>query len=350
MPHRILRKKTNRGKIGEVPGSLVIDDDAIATTFETFVYDEESIEEYDELIAPASGRVTWLNVIGLGDADALMSVSEHFDIHPLVMEDVANVVQRPRAEWYNNGIYCVIKRFDIPPPLMSEQISFFLGEGFVVTFQERPGDCFDPVRERLRHSRGRIRSWDADYLFYALLDAVVDSYFPLLEAYEDRFEELENLALEDDRLVERSEIYSLRNELRELRRALWPVRELMTQLVRIEGFTSPKVQPFLRDAHDHAVSINDELDSMREATLSLIDFLSTEVGNRMNEIMKVLTIVSSVFIPLSFLAGLYGMNFNTEHPANLPELSFSYGYPTLLVVMLVIVIGMVLFFRKKEWL
>lgn len=345
-----LKPKTNRGKIGEVPGSIVVDAAASPTSIHSFSYNSDTLTEHDGLPPADADGVIWIDAVGLGDVDALNEIQERFSIHPLAMEDVVNVTQRSRSEWYESGVYAVLRRYEREDALASEQLSFYLVGDVVVSFQERTGDCFEPVRDRLRGSKGRIRHFGADYLLFALIDSVVDSYFPLLEQYDDRFNEIEAALLVDERDIPRGSLYALRTEIRELRRGIWPTREMILQLTRIDGIITPKAAPFFRDALEHSTSTVYELDNLNDGLSALIDFQNTQVGNRMNEIMKVLTIVSSVFIPLGFLAGLYGMNFNTEHPANLPELGFAYGYPTLLFVMISIVIGMLFFFRRKHWI
>jgi magnesium transporter len=231
-------------------------------------------------------------------------------------------------------------------------VSLFFGERYVVTFQEREGDCFEPVRNRIRRARGRLRENRPDYLAYALLDAVIDAYFPIVEAYGDRLEALEDRVLEEPTSDVVSEIHAVKRELSNIRRAVWPLRDVVNLLLREQHpLLREDTRLYLRDAYDHTIQLVELVESHREIASGLLDVYLSSVSNRMNEVMKVLTIIATIFIPLSFVAGLYGMNFDRQASAwNMPELSWDYGYPAALGVMLAIALGMLWFFRRKRWL
>lgn len=238
------------------------------------------------------------------------------------------------------------------PGLELEQVSLFFGERFVLTFRERPGDCFEPVCERLRRSRGRFRRSGSDYLAYALLDAVVDSYFPIVESYGDRLEELEDriLTKPDSKLV--NEIHAIKRDLVMIRRAVWPLREAVSQLVREEHERiRTETRLYLRDVHDHTHQLVELTETQREVAAGMLDIYLSSMSHRMNEVMKVLTIIATIFIPLSFVASVYGMNFDRDvSPWNMPELTWRYGYPFALALMAAIAVGMLVYFRRKRWI
>ena len=345
------RKRTNRGKVGAVPGTIVIDDDALPTRYHSIKYHAKELQELDGFAVPEEDWVVWQDAVGLGDSEALRSIQDKFTLHPLVMEDVVNVSQRPKIETHVDGVFCVLRRYDFDGEhLDQEQLSFFLGDHFVFTFQERDGDCFEAVRRRLRESQGRIRNVGEDYLFYALIDAVVDSYFPVVETIRDTLYDTEQEILRDFESVDRKLLYQTRGQIMELRRAVWPIRDIAIGMAREDDWFTNATRPFIRDIQDHSVELVDELDSMRELVTTLLELQASQLSNRMNQVMHVLTVMSSIFIPLGFLAGLYGMNFNTDHPTNLPELNFEYGYVTLLLFMFLIVVVSLAVFKKKRWI
>ncbi len=296
-----------------------------------------------------TGSVTWVDVKGLSDVEAIRQVSEHVGLHRLAAEDIVSTSQRPKVEPYPDVLYVVLRMLSTNVDTMeveNEQVSLVLGSNFVLSFQEHEGDVFDPVRERLRNNRGVIRERGADYLAYALMDAVVDHYFLVVETLGDSLDVLEIQVLEDATQSTVREMHQLKRELISVRRAVWPLREVIASLYRD---SSPLIQEetrlFLRDVHDHTVQVADTIESLRDVVSGLMDLHLSSVSNRMNEVMKVLTIMSTIFIPLSFLAGLYGMNFD-----NMPELHTPWGYPVLLSVMVISVFGMLWFFRRKGWL
>lgn len=347
--------------MGAVPGTLQADPGAQPSKMRVIAYGPNKLHEAEcssiaevKLIQKREPKVLWLDVTGLADAGLLQEIGEHFGLHRLALEDVLSTDQRPKVEPYDSADFAVLRMAQRLPDgaLDIEQISFFLGDGFVITFQEREGDVFDPIRARIRDARGRIRTSGPDYLLYALFDAVVDNVFPIIENMSIRLEDEEERILRntgEDDVVER--LYDVRRELILLRRALWPLREAVAQLQRLEGERlADETRVYLRDVADHAVQIVDLLESEREVVSTLMDVHLSQVSHKMNEVMKVLTIMSTIFIPLGFLAGLYGMNFDTSSPYNMPELDWRYGYPALIGVMLLVAVGMVFFFRRRKWL
>lgn len=345
--------------VGKPPGSVVPPADAPPTTIKLLAYSPTTIEErpiahVDDLLALRKrGAVRWVDVTGTGNAPELVRLGEIFSLHPLALEDVVNGNQRPKAEEYPEHLFVVV-RMPIPKTdsLRFEQLAIFLGHDFVITIQEEAGDCFDGVRQRLRQALGRVRKLGADYLAYALLDAVIDSFFPLLEEYSDRLEELEGRVLTTSANALASDIHALRHDLRVIRRLLWATREMLGGLGRTElTLVQEGTRPFLRDCHDHTVQLLDIVEGCQELATGLRDLHMSALSARMNEIMKLLTIISTIFIPLSFIAGVYGMNFDTEASRlNMPELHWRLGYPFALGLMFATAGFFVWFFRRKGWL
>jgi magnesium transporter len=291
--------------------------------------------------------VVWLDVRGLGDPALLREAAEVFGLHRLVIADVANTTQHPKVERYPERLFLVARQVAIAGGVLeSEQLSVVVGPGFVLTFQERPGDCFDPVRERIRAGTGQVRGAGPDYLAHALLDAVVDSYFPLLEELGERMERLEEEILEASEPRQVLTIRDLKRDLLLLRRIVWPQREAMHQLVREPGpLIQPETLPYLADVYDHLVRLLEILESFRELGTGLMEVYLSMVSQRMNEVMKVLTVIATIFIPLTFIAGIYGMNF-----AHMPELGWRWGYFACLGVMAVTALGFLAWFRRRGWL
>ena len=307
----------------------------------------DSIEDCFELAdAPP---VTWVNIDGLHDVSIAEAVRERFGVHPLALEDVLSPTQRPKVEEYPSHLLIVVRMLSFDretESIVSEQVSLVVGPSYLFSFQERKGDVFEPVRERIRSARGRIRGRGTDYLAYALIDTLVDSYFGIIEHIGDLIEELEEQALGDATLQTMHRIHHLRREMLVLRRAVWPLREAVGQLYRGETeLIEEETQLFFRDIYDHSVQVIDTVETMRDLLSGAMDLYMTGVSNRMNEVMKVLTIIATIFIPLSFFAGLYGMNFEY-----MPELAFRWAYPTLLAVMAAIALGMLWLFRRRGWL
>ena len=353
-----LKRKRPPRTIGAVPGTLRVDPDAPKPVVHVMVYGPDSCEEQevtDLASLPgllAKAPVTWVNVDGLGDADVIKQIGDIFGVHPLALEDVVNVPQRPKVEQYGAHLFVVIRMASLGEDLETEQISLFLGDNFVLTFQEHAGDCLDPVRHRIRKGMGRIRKAKADYLAYALLDAVIDGFFPVLEQYGERLEALEAdvTAGPDSGTVSR--INHAKRDLLGIRRAIWPQREATSALLREElEMISEETRPYLRDCYDHVIQLIDMVETYREIASGLVDAYQTSISNRMNEVMKVLTIIATIFIPLGFFAGLWGMNFNPDKSFwNMPLTQQPWGYRVAVGLMLLTVIGMLTFFWRKGWL
>jgi magnesium transporter len=296
--------------------------------------------------------VTWINVEGLGDAGVIHRLGELFGLHALALEDVVNVHQRSKVEAYDQHLFIVARMMHLAESLETEQISIFLGSNFVLTFQQgHPGDCFDPVRERIRTHSGKIRSRPTDYLAYAILDAVIDSYFPIVEHYGDRLDEIDEQLSANQGPAVSARIHEVRSDLLLLRRAIRPHREALNALVRDEhSLVSSETRVFLRDCYDHTVQLIELLEVYRETCIDLRDYFVSLVSQRMNQVMKVLTVIATIFMPLSFIAGVYGMNFNTLVPGNMPELNLPYGYFLALGGMASVAIGLLLFFYRNRWI
>ncbi|RMF58032.1 MAG: magnesium and cobalt transport protein CorA [Bacteroidetes bacterium] len=352
--NRYLKKR--RKKVGLPPGTLVPlverTDPVRLTLFDYGPdhFEERALEDVEDVFPYRdSPHVTWINVDGSHDTETVRRLGAHFGLHPLVLEDIVSTAQRPKVEVYEDYLFIVIRmlRFDRERrQIEAEQLSLVVSEGFVLSFQERPGDVLDPIRHRLRLEQGRLRRSGADYLAYAILDVIVDHYFVVLEEVGELLEELEDEVLRDPSMEVQQKIRDLRRELILMRRAVWPVRELFMTLERIElPLFREETRPFLRDAYDHIIQVIDIVESLRDVISGLMDLYMSSLSNRMNEIMKFLTIVGTIFIPLTFIAGIYGMNF--EH---MPELHYRYGYPLVMLAMVAIAAGMLLYFRRKRWL
>ncbi len=343
--------------IGAPPGALPKTSNQDLPKIRVMAYGRETLEEFEvtttkELKALKNKyRVLWVDVDGVAHGSTVKKIGAVFGLHPLALEDVVHLGQRPKAETYDDHLYTVLQVPHVTDRLTLEQVSIFLGEGFVVTFQEDPKDCLAPVRERIRTGKGRLRKSGADYLTYALVDAIVDHYFPALEQYGGLLDTLESHVMEQSGLDINTEIHAIRQELSSLRRLLWAMRDTLSLLCRdaSDDFL-PETTPFLRDCLDHATQLMDVVESCREMGASLMDFHLSNMSHRMNEVMKVLTIIATLFIPLSFIAGVYGMNFDQQSSWNMPELSWAYGYPFALGLMTATALGFVVYFRRKGWL
>lgn len=348
---------------GTAPATLEKPSDEDSRPSEIFLiqYDADSIFEgkfdtFEELMArydPA--KVNWINIDGLGTLEILRKLSERFSIHPLALEDVLNTTQRPKVERYTEQYFIISEMIyqEDKQRIAVEQLSLFLGESYVITLQEECGhDVFETVRARLRSGRGYARKMKADYLAYALLDATVDQFFPILETVGDSIEELEEELLKKPTRETLKKLYEGKRLLMQLRRAAWPQREIFNTLMRDDtGLVSSETQVFLRDCYDHTTQIIDILESFRDLAAGLMDVYLSSLGFRTNEIMRVLTVFSVFFMPLTFIAGVYGMNFDTSvSPFNMPELRWYFGYPICLIVMAAVALGMLVFFKRKHWL
>lgn len=311
-----------------------------------------SIEETLAALREESSGVTWVHVAGIHEIAGLEALGKRFGLHPLTLEDVVNAGQRPKLEDYDDYLFVVMRVIHSAEAVAGEQISMYLGRGWVLTFEEIPEDAFDLVRDRIRRGKGQIRSAGADYLAYAIVDAVVDHYFPVLEELGERIEAVEDELVADPTHDTLEKIHQLKRELLLLRRAAWPQREVISALGRGEAeLVRRETRVFLRDCYDHTIQIMDIVETYRDLANSMMDLYLSSVSNRINEIMKVLTVIASIFIPLSFIAGVYGMNFNTKaSPLNMPELDWYWGYPVLWLLMIALAAGMLLYFRRKKWI
>lgn len=322
-------------------------------------YTEKEIRDLSDIIHYfANWPVTWINVDPMNDAvDARVVIEQFgklFSLHELVVEDIVNVHQRSKVEEYEEHLFVVTRMLIDKDDLEqeTEQLSLFLGKNFVLTFREVAKDCLDPVRDKIRRGRGRVRNESADYLMYAIIDAVVDSYFPLLTTMADRIDAMEDKILEGFEEDTPSQMYQLRRDVLSLRRAIWPAREALNSLIRdTMPLISDTTRLYLRDCHDHAVRIIDLLEMYRDVCGALMEVHYTRASNRLNEVMKVLTIITTLFIPPTLVAGIYGMNFDPKaSPYNMPELNWPFGYPMALILMLVMPFGMIYYLHSKGWL
>ncbi len=347
---------------GSPPGTLEIDKDASVPNI--FLIDYSATDAIGlQLATPEecakhldTQSVSWVDVQGLGSEDVLLRLGKVFNLHPLVLEDVVNIPQRPKFEDYEDH-ELIIMHMVTPRKngkgFFREQVSLILGENYLLTVQEEPErDCFEPVRERIRRDKTAIRQHGADYLAYALIDAVVDGYFPVLEDYGERLEDLENKVVDKPTTRTLSKVHKIKRELLQLRRAIWPLRDAINALIRDDStLISNEIRLYMRDCYDHTVQVIDMVETYRELASNLMDVYLSSISNRTNEIMRVLTIISTIFIPLTFIAGVYGMNFDrTASPTNMPELGAPYGYVTVMGLMLVIASLQVYYFYKKGWI
>jgi len=349
-----LLKKRSR-KAGLSPGSLVhigeVRQSAPKTEVITFNRDRVDISHPDLekqcLLPPPEGAVTWVNVEGIGRLELLKKLGECYGIHLLVLEDIANTDQRPKAEEYDNYLFVVLKMLTpVESGVSSEQVSLVLGEGWLLTFQEGlDGDPFSPVRQRLNNVQGRVRNQGADFLAYSLMDVIVDNYFLVLEQVADSIELMEEELMRAPEPRTLAEIYRLKRELLFIHKAIWPLREVLNSMIRRE---SPIVQEptliYLRDLYDHTIQVIETVETLRDMLSGMLDIYLSSVSNRMNAVIKVLTIIATIFMPLTFIVGLYGMNFK-----HMPELEWQWGYPAVWLLMVVVTAGMLIFFKNKRW-
>jgi magnesium transporter len=354
MPKSLRRKSR---KAGLPPGTLVhIGEERTAKVKITIIdYDESNLQERDILKVEEcypfkqKSTVTWINIDGIHDVDIIEKIGTHYGLHPLLLEDIVNTEQRPKIEDFGDHLFIVIKMLSFDEEqggINIEQVSLVVGPNYVLSFQEKEGDVFEPVRDRIRRAKGRIRKMGADYLAYSLLDAIVDGYFLILEKIGDRIEDLEeNLISRPDARTLQT-IHSLKREMIFLRRSVWPLREVISGMSRKESaLVKETTGIFLRDVYDHTVQVIDTIETYRDFVSGMLDTYLSSISNRMNEVMKILTIFATIFIPLTFVAGIYGMNFSY-----MPELGWKWGYFGALAVMAVIGISLLVYFRNKKWL
>jgi len=293
--------------------------------------------------------VTWINITGIHDMTVIEALGKQFNLHPLLLEDVVNTEQRPKMDDYEDYLFIVLKMLYTgknSKRIQHEQLSLILVPGVVISLQEFEEDVFDPVRERIRKAKGRIRTTGADYLMYALIDTIVDHYFHLFEDIGEQVETLQEEVISDPQPQTLNQIQDLKREMIFLRKSVWPLREIISALVRGEsGLVSADVILYLRDVYDHTIQVIDTVETYRDMLAGMLDIYLSSVSNKMNEVMKVLTIIATIFIPLTFLAGVYGMNFKY-----MPELEFPWSYPILWVVMISVFGLLLIYFKRKKWL
>jgi magnesium transporter len=344
-----------------IPGTAPLQIDTAHPQIVLFDYNDQDIvrrdiEQIEDCVPYLdSGLATWVDVRGLGNEETWLQLKNVFNLHPTAVEDIVHVPQRPHVEEFDNQLVIIARMVTLQDDhrgFIGEQISFVLGENYLLTVQEEPYyDCLEFVRQRLHTDKSQIRKEGLDYLMYALLDSIIDGFFPILEMYGELIESLEEEVVTSPSPQTLATIYGIKRELLILRRAIWPQRDVISTLIRDRNeLISDEVRIYLRDCYDHAVQVLDIVETYRELASSLTDIYLSFVSNRMNEVMKLLTIVSSIFIPLTFIAGVYGMNFNTQaSPYNMPELNWYWGYVATLGVMLIIAIVMVIFFWRRGW-
>jgi magnesium transporter len=349
-------KKTSK-KAGLSPGTLIHigekkTDKAMITLM---LYDQQQLLERkigrieETFPYKETPPVTWINIDGLHEIDVIEKIGQHFEIHPLTLEDILNTGQRPKTEDFDDYIYLVFKMLfydETAEHIASEQVSLILGAHYLFSFQEMEGDVFNYVRERIRKAKGRIRKAGCDYLAYALIDAVVDHYFFILEKIGEKIELLEEELLKDSGTETLQKIHHLKREMIYFRKQVWPLREVLNSLMKTESdLLKESTHIFFRDIYDHIIQVFDTIESFRDLLTGLQDLYLSDVSNRMNAIMKVLTIIATIFIPLTFIAGIYGMNFKF-----MPELEWKWSYPLLWLLLIAIFICMLFYFRKRKWL
>lgn len=352
-----LRHKRRAVPTGAAPGTLAVDPEARPTEIRVIAFGPDSVidrmlgDGQDPRTIGEGQPVLWVDASGLGDSERLSALARGFGAHRLVIADAINLGQRAKMERYGQQVFIVL-RMPLPGVHGTEQVSLLVGDGFVLSLQETAADVFEPVRDRIRNGFGRLRHAGADYLAYCLIDAVVDGYFPVLEALGDELDALEDEVFGDPGKETLARLHALKRDLVNLRKAIWPHRDMLVGLERDAADLMPEeTRHHIRDVYDHVVRIVDLADALREVATDLMSTYLTMVSNRMNEVMKVLTVVATIFIPLGFIAGVYGMNFDTEVSRwNMPELAWAFGYPAVLLLMLVAAGGMLLYMRSRRWL
>ncbi len=361
------RKAAQRHAPGTSPGTITVSASAQRPVIEAIAFGPGEYAKHQGLSPEAAHAlvgthpVVWINVTGLGDAKIIEQVGDLFRLHRLALEDAVHTHQRPKIEEYPDRLFIVFRapeppeRGAAPAPepgqVGTEQIAMFLGPGFVLTFQEGHADCFEPVRVRARGGKGRMRNQGPDYLAYALLDAATDAFFPVLDSMRDRIDAIEQDIHAHAPKDAIARIYEIRHDLANLRRAIWPLRDVLNALVRDPStLIGPEARVFLRDCYDHTAQLMDLVEGCRDSTSGLMDLHLGMASARMNEVMKVLTVIATLFMPLTFIVGVYGMNFDRASPLNMPELGWSYGYLFALGLCAISTLILFIYFRRKGWL
>lgn len=358
LKHLNLKRKAHRPAVGSAPGTFAEHSSATATIVTvsditaTGVVGKTLLEQDGLPQQPNDAKtVQWIDIQGLANTNLIGRIGEQLNIHPLAIADLVNLGQRPKAEIHDEFFIVFLREPRGGPPFDSEQIAIVAGKNFVLTVQERRGDIFDPVRARLQAGSKRVADMGAPYLAYALIDAIIDSYFPILEAYGELTEQLEEQVIEQPQPSLIADIHVLKRELLEMRRALWAQREAMNTLLRQEHELLPEsLKVYFRDCSDHSFQLLDMVEVYREVAQGLVDLHLSSASNRMNEVMKILTVISVIFMPMTFIAGLYGMNFDTSSPFNMPELSWRFGYVASLLVMAASTVSLLIYFGRKGWI
>ena len=342
-------------KVGMPPGTLVETKAPTETRYELFDFTSDEYHEHHGRGLPEfepfedESTITWLNITGVEDDELLRKIGTQFKIHPVVLEDIQNTVQRPKLEEYENYLFFTLRMMrwsEGDGEIISEQLSIIIGDHYVISFQEQPGDVFESIRDRIREGKGRVRRYGSDYLGYALLDMVVDTYFLIMERLEDNMENIEEGIVDGEGHKVMGDLREVRKRLISIRRAVWPLREMMNLTQKQElPLIETATRIYFKDLYDHVLRIIDTLELMKETSSTLADSYQTELSNDMNSVMKVLTIIATIFIPLTFIAGIYGMNFQ-----HMPELALPWAYPAVWSVMLIVAAVMLVFFKYKKWL
>ena len=352
-----MHKKKRSIKTGLPPGSLIHigEKKAERVRIRILDYDENQFEEKEaktiEECFPFKDKptTTWINIDGLHQVDIIEKIGKEFDFHPLLLEDILNTEQRPKIEDFETHIYIVLKMLyydDKTNEITSEQISIIFGHNFVISFQEKEGDIFDPIRERIMTGKGRTRKMGPDYLSYSLMDFIVDSYFSILEKMGENIEDVEETMITNPKPATLHGIHSLKRKMISLRKSVWPLRDVLSALERSDSsLIQEPTRIYLKDVYDHTIQVIDTVETYRDVLSGMLDVYLSSISNKMNEIMKVLTIIATIFIPLTFIAGVYGMNFEF-----MPELRWRWGYPAIWAVMICVGISMLVYFRKKKWI
>lgn len=354
---KLFKRLRFRETVGLPPGTLVHIGEKKAEEVKITIidYDQSNFEEREvenvEECLPFKDKptVTWINVDGLHEVEVVEKMGNAFGIHPLVLEDILHTGQRPKMEDFGDYLFIVLKMLyhdKEVDEIIGEQVSLILGPSYVISFQEREGDVFDQIRERIRNGKGRIRKVGADYLAYTLVDGIVDHYFVILEEFGEKIESLEDELVTNPSSETLQTIHTLKRDLIFYRRSVWPLREVINRLERGElQLMTETTGIYLRDVYDHTIQVVETIETYRDMVAGMLDIYLSSLSNRMNQVMKVLTIIATIFIPLTFIAGIYGMNFKF-----MPELEWHWGYPASLLVMLLVVGVMLVYFKRKRWL
>jgi magnesium transporter len=350
-----MKKQHSKNKIGLAPGTMVYTGNKQNTNTFIDVFDytkkaftEEKFTNIEECFQfKSTNSVTWINIDGLNNIAAIKKIGDHYQLHPLILEDIVHTQQRPKIDEYEDALFVVFKMlYYEKDQLMIEHISLVLGDTYVLSFQEADGDVFEPIRDRIRFDKGIIRSHGPDYLLYTLMDAVIDHYFLIIETLGEKIESIEEslFGQSNDNTV--LDILNLKKEALKIRRSIFPLREVVSKLEKAEtNLVQDKMKNYFRDLYDHTIQVIETIEIYRDMLWGLMDMHMTNISNKMNEVMKVLTIVATIFIPLTFIAGIYGMNFE-----NMPELKSEYGYPVFWGVIITLFSLMFYYFKRKKWL